>query len=128
MKKQSGITILGFIFFAIIFVVFSIITMKLVPIYIDNFYIRSAAKSLNELPDSALSGNPYQVTQTLIEKMQNQLAINEVRHLTRKDIKVDYHQNHYTVSIQYTRKVKLFGNLSAVVDFNEVQTVKSRGY
>lgn len=53
MKKQRGLTLIGFIFILIIAAFFALMAMRLVPSYVEYFGVVKAMKSLAAEPNSA---------------------------------------------------------------------------
>lgn len=118
MKKQAGVTLIGFIFFAIAICVLGLLAMRIAPVYINHYRVVHAAKSLRSLPKSVLSQSPIMVASTLRNKLTSQLYVNGIKSVKAKNIKIKYKSNKYSVMVNYEVKKPLFYNMTLLFDFN----------
>ena len=125
MKKQQGITLSGFIGFAIIICVMGLMAMKIVPVYINHYRVSHALKSLQSLPKSELGQSPVMVAQYLRSKVASQLYVNNIRTVKSKDIKISYKRNKYTLSLSYEVRKPFFANMTLLFDFKTKVEVTS---
>lgn len=126
MRKQQGLTFIGFIFASACLIFGCIVIMRLFPVYYGQYVLKRAVESLNTLPDTTFKGTPSVVAMRLREKLDNQLAIESVNFITRGDIKIKFSKPHYDVNVNYERRVKLIGNLDVVATFAHTYQVGKR--
>lgn len=111
MKRQRGVTFVGMVFIAGLIVFGAIIGLKLVPAYIEY------ATVTNHLRDIARgegrSGNPAEVMAAFRKRAQ----IDDIQAVTAEDLSVEKDGNDVVITASYSTKIKLFGNLSACIDF-----------
>jgi hypothetical protein len=113
-KRQQGLTfisilfILGFIGFVVL------LTLKIVPIYLDHSKVKSALEALKETPDLSSKGE-YEIRDSLTKRFN----INYVTDVTKDDITIVKHGGYVKVDIEYETIVKLFGNLSVLAEFHD---------
>jgi len=109
----------GFWFLLIAF--FTLIALKLVPIYLDSFTIGSVISDLGKEPGLAAK-TPREVA-TMIER---RLDINMVKGLTADDIIIDKVGDTMTISAEYEVREKMVGNVDVIVSFNKSVEVTAR--
>lgn len=114
MKKQRGVTAMGWLVILGLIAFFVFIGLKLLPVYIENFSVVSSIKSLKSEP---------QVTQKtsaqILTLIDRRFQINDVENASRKNITITKKPGVLTVSCKYSVTKKLFGPLSIVADFDE---------
>lgn len=118
MKKQSGVTLIGFVFFAVCICVLGLLVLRIVPVYIKHYYVVHAAQSLRELPKDELDHDPMLVSQYLRTKLRLQLYTNEVRFIKPKQIKIRRERKAFTVQIKYEVRQHLVYNVTLLFDFD----------
>ena len=111
---QKGASMWGLLFGISLFVLFALITMKLVPAYLDNNKIISALDSLSEQPGVGNWSRRQiinRVSDTLyIDMASDLLELNEALTIIRqKQTKL--------ISIDYERVIPMAFNISALLDF-----------
>ena len=111
MKRQRGVTFVGMIFIAALIVLGAIIALKLVPAYIEYATVVQHLREIARSPDAR--GSPREI-QTLFSK---RAQIDNIKVVTADDIEVTREGDSVVLTAAYQTKVKLFGNLSACIDF-----------
>lgn len=119
--RQRGMTPIGWIFVFLLIAFFTLIALKLVPIYLDSFTIGSVISDLKKEPGIA-DKNPRQVV-AIIEK---RLDINMVKGITADDIFVEKVGDTLSISAEYEVRENLFANVDVVVSFNKSVEVSAR--
>lgn len=118
--KQQGMTLIGMILTLATVVVLGLVVMRVVPIYIKNYEVKHAIKSLQTLDSQLFSMNAGSNAHILRNRLMNQLNVSGVDSIKRKDVKiVPKSVNIYEVSLQYTSKSPLIANISLLVEFDE---------
>ena len=111
MKRQRGVTFVGMIFIATLIVLGAIIALKLVPAYIEYATVVQHLRELARSPDAR--GSPREI-QVLFSK---RAQIDNIKAVTADDIEVTREGDSVVLTAAYQTKVKLFGNVSACIDF-----------
>ena len=111
MKRQRGVTFVGMIFIAALIVLGAIIALKLVPAYIEYATVVQHLREIARSPDAR--GSPREI-QVLFSK---RAQIDNIKVVTPDDIEVTREGDSVVLTAAYQTKVKLFGNLSACIDF-----------
>ena len=112
MKRQRGVTVVGMMFIAGLTVFAAIIGIKLVPAYIEYATVVNHLREIARSPDarSASAGD--------IRTMFNKRAqIDTISAVTGDDIEVEKEGSEIVLRARYSTRIKLFGNLSACLDF-----------
>ncbi len=112
--RQRGMTLLGMAFAAFLLGFFTLLVLKIGPIYLEHYKVVSSLKSLEQMPD--LAGKSRREVRTLLEK---RLDINMVENVTGDDIQVSREDGVTTVTVTYAVEKPLIGNLSVVVYFDD---------
>lgn len=124
MKQQQGMTFLGMIMVMAAIIIVAVMGMRVVPVLIDNYQIKSSIKSLETLDTNSLSEDATANVQILKDKLMNQLYINGFG-----DIKADQVvitptvPGTYSVTIKYVVVKALAYNMSLLFDFNNAEEV-----
>ena len=111
--RQRGMTPIGWIFVFLLIAFFTLIALKLVPIYLDSLTIASAITDLKKEPGIGAK-TPREVV-AIIEK---RLDINMVEGITTDDIFVEKVGDTMTISADYEVRKNMLGNVDVVVSFN----------
>jgi hypothetical protein len=111
LRKQAGITLSGFLMWAVIFALVALLGFKLGPVYMEAATIKKHLKTVaHEVP----SGNRKDVENAF----SNRAQIDRIEVITPRDIVIDKDASGVRLSAQYTTRVPLVANLSACMDFN----------
>jgi len=114
LKNQQGVTGLGWLIILGLIAFFVSLGLKIYPIYWENYNIKSALSSLEKT--EGISRMSRAKIRSLLEA---KLDINYIRSLTRKNIKVNKRNGAVIVTIDYTVKKPLVGQLSLLAEFHE---------
>lgn len=107
-------TMIGILFMLILIGFFTLLTLKILPIYLEHFKVVSSLKSLEQTPDLTHMSRRH-----ILGLMEKRLDINMVDQVTRQDIEVSKQDGTVLVSVAYSVEKPLFGNLSVIVDFDD---------
>lgn len=113
-NRQQGLTLISLILILGLIGVTVLLTLKIVPIYLDHGKVTSALEALKEMPDLASKGE-YEIRDSLNKRF----TINYVYDVKQDNIKVIKHGNYVKVDIEYETVVNLVGNLSALAEFHD---------
>ncbi len=110
--QQRGVTFVGMVFIAGLIVFGAIIGIKLVPAYIEYATVVNHLRELARSPE-ARSGTP----RDLIAAFNKRAQVDDIRSVTSEDLEVIKDGDQVVLTAAYSTKIKLFGNLSACIDF-----------
>ncbi len=119
-KRQRGLTFISLIFVLGIAGFFVLLALKVGPIYLDHSKVLSALAAVEEAPDAATLSE-----HEIREMLRKRFDLNYVSDVDAKDIKI-YKSGYYLkVEIEYEVIKKIMGNLSVLVEFDDVVEVGS---
>ncbi|MCG8426647.1 MAG: DUF4845 domain-containing protein [Chromatiales bacterium] len=114
LNKQRGMTFLGWLIVLAIIGFFALLTIKIVPVYLENYTIKSVLESLNEEPLIT------QKTSREVKAMvMRRIDINGVRDIKSEHVIVKKSPGLMDVKIQYTVQKNMMGNLDILVNFSD---------
>ncbi len=113
-RPQCGMTLIGILFLLVLIGFFTLLTLKILPIYLEHFKVVSSLESLEQTPDLAKMNR-----RQIVNLMDKRLDINMVENVTAKDVEVLKQDGRVMVSVVYSVEKPLFGNLSVIVDFDD---------
>ncbi|MGR9013983.1 MAG: DUF4845 domain-containing protein [Gammaproteobacteria bacterium] len=113
-KKQQGLTLISIILILGFIGFFVLLTLKVVPIYLDHGKVKSALEALKAMPD-VQTKSEYEIRDSLTKRF----LINYVYDVKKEDISVVKHGNYVKVDIEYETVVKLVDNLSLLAEFHD---------
>jgi Tfp pilus assembly major pilin PilA len=112
MKRQRGVTFVGMVFIAGLIVFGAIIGIKLVPAYIEYATITNHLRELANGPEGR-GGNNAEI----ISGFRKRAQVDDIRSVPAEDLSIEKDGNTVLITAAYSTKIKLFGNLSACLDF-----------
>lgn len=114
-RRQSGITLFGMVLVVFVVVFFTLLVMKLLPAYLNNFKVESDLKNLVQQPNaSRLSMSE------IMDGLERRFEIDEVSYVhLSKNLTVTRITGGKRIVIKYSVLVPMFYNVSAIVDFND---------
>jgi len=113
-KKQAGMTGIGWLLVLVIIGFFVMILLKIGPVYLENYSVKSVLNSLATEP--LITKKSSQEIKKIIMK---RLKINGVYNFDRKNIKVKRTPGMVTVDINYTVQKDMVGNIDVLISFSE---------
>jgi hypothetical protein len=113
-SRQQGLTLISLVFILGLIGFFVLLTLKIVPIYLDHGKVKSALEALQETPELA-SKSEFEIRDSLNKRF----SINYVYDVKPENIKVVKHGNYVKVDVEYETVVNLVGNLSALAEFHD---------
>lgn len=119
-KYQQGMSSLSLLVLLAVIGFFLTALFKLGPLYLDNYFVSAAIKSLKN--DKIHDISDAQIRRTL-DKL---FTINGVRDITAREVKVDRQKTHTIVSMEYEKRVAFMGNVDVVVKFKDVYDTAGR--
>ncbi len=107
-------TATGWLVVLVIIGIFAAIAMKIGPVYLQNYTVKSILESLKNEP--LITQQPSTMVTNMIMR---RLDINGISTLKKKNIKVNKSPGVMQVSIDYKVQKKVFGNLEALMTFSD---------
>ena len=112
MRREQGVTLTGFIVVAVIMIFVLLFAFKVGPPYFEYYTIKKQLKVLANDPVSrAPTRRDFESAFTARQTMENITSIGA------GDVTITKDGNEVVLSAEYSTKVRLFGNLSACMDF-----------
>ena len=113
-STQRGMTLIGMLILLAFIGVFVLAGLKLTPLYLEYFNVKSALESTRD----ELSGTRPTVT-SLKTAVQNRLDVNNVTGFSAADLTVVRKGRSTVLKAQYEGRAAFIGNVYLVVAFNE---------
>ncbi len=117
-KKQQGLTFISLVFVLGLIAFFVILGLKIGPIYLNHSKVVSTLAELKKT-----SGIEDQSEAEIRDSLSKRFNINYVDDVTQKDITIIHHENYLKVVIAYEVVTNIIGNLSVLVEFNDVMEI-----
>jgi hypothetical protein len=109
--RQSGLTILGFIFVAAVVVSLALLGFRVAPSYIEYF-------SVEKILRQVLAGTSDVVTIGEVRRdFDRRSGADYIESVRPSDIEMTKSGNSITISASWTRTLHLFGNVSLLLEF-----------
>jgi hypothetical protein len=113
-KRQNGMTGLGWLTVLALIGFFSLLTIKLVPIYLEHYSIKTILLSLKEEP--LITKKSPQEIRTLLKR---RLKVNGVYDLDKNAITIKKSTGVLKVDITYEIRKNMAGNIDVLVHFSD---------
>ena len=114
LKKQRGMTGLGWLTIMFLIGFFAFLGVKIIPTFLENYQVKSVVKSLKEEP--MITKKSVREIRKLIKK---RLTINSVYDLKKEDIKIKKSGGVTTVEIAYEVRKPMVSNIFIVIAFSD---------
>lgn len=123
-QKQQGMTVFAFLFTVVSVVIIGVLLMRIIPVYVQDYEVKSSIKALKNLPPSSFTSNTMSNVSMLKDKLINQLSLNGIYDIKPEQIKVSGNQpGRYTVTLDYVVVKSLVYNISLMFTFNNSEEV-----
>ena len=121
LKKQRGMTAVGWIIVLGLIGFFVLLTLRLIPGYLEFLNVSGALESLQNEPGITQKSPPE--IRTMLSK---RFDVNDVHTIKAKDVKIEQKSGRLVVSVYYEVRVPVMGNVDAVSKFEkEVEVVRN---
>jgi hypothetical protein len=115
LKSQQGLTMISIALILGLIAFFTLLILKIVPIYMDHNKVAGALNELRNSPD-LINMSEHEIRESLSKRFN----INYVYDVTQEDIQIIKHGDYLKVAIEYEVAKKIAGNLSVLAEFNDV--------
>jgi hypothetical protein len=112
MRKQKGLTLVSMVIVGAMIFFVLLIGMKLIPSYIEYFKVQNHLRELMRSPELR-DGTP----QAIRSAFDRRATIDDITVVTGKDLEIGGTPPNHTLGASWSSKVPLFGNVSAIIDF-----------
>ncbi len=112
-SRQRGLSMIGFLFVAVVLIMVAMLAMKLVPAYIEFFSVKKILATMGQESDLRSKSNAE--IRSAFARRANTGYVTVVK---PEDLTIDRRGGTPVISADYEFRTKLFGNVSLVVDFN----------
>lgn len=113
-RYQTGMTAIGWLLVLGLIAFFTLITLRLVPLYLEYGKVASVIESLKSEP--GITSKPRT---EIVKLVSRRFDVNDVRNVDARIIKVSKDKGVLTVSIDYERRQHLIGNVDVVAVFDK---------
>lgn len=110
MRKQSGMALLGLLFWGVFIASAFTFGIKIAPEYIDYYKIRKSVKAVA----SESNGKTLFEIRTAFDK---HLAVNHINVIKGSDLDISKEGSEIIIAFNYERRISLFHNISLLIDF-----------
>ncbi len=111
---QNGMTAIGWMLMLGLIAFFTLITLRLVPLYMEYAKVASSLESLQNEP-----GITRKTKAEIIRMLQKRFDVNDVMTVSAKEIKIKKDKGILTISIDYERREHLISNIDIVATFDK---------
>ncbi|MBS1225013.1 MAG: hypothetical protein H6R24_1691 [Proteobacteria bacterium] len=113
-RRQRGMTVIGMLLLIIVIAFVALIAMKVVPMYVQYFSIKSTIESIRKEPQVAQMS-----AQDIQNAIQKRFDIGYVDNIMARDLKIRNDRNGRVLDLVYQDERTLFYGLSVVLKVNE---------
>ncbi|MBK8181682.1 MAG: DUF4845 domain-containing protein [Candidatus Competibacteraceae bacterium] len=114
LESERGMTLIGMLLLIIVIAFIALIAMKVVPMYVQYYSIKSTIESIRKEPQLAQMS-----AQDIHNGIQKRFDIGYVSNLTARDLKIRNESGGRVLDLVYQDERALFYGLSVVLKVNE---------
>jgi len=114
LNKQRGLTFISLVFILGLIAFFTLLVLKIAPIYFNNSKVKNALAAVEQSVDITTK-----TRQEILSSLDKRFNMNYVEYVTQDDIKIIAQPGYVKVDIEYERVEPIMGNLSVLVEFHE---------
>jgi uncharacterized protein DUF4845 len=119
MRKQRGVTLSGFLVWAVLAIVVALIGFKLLPPYMEFLSIQTQFKAIANDPEGRQG-----VRRVIEDLFQRRAAIENISAISGKDIQITKEGDRVVLSAEYTQCIPFVFNIRACMDFTPSSAAK----
>ena len=113
-QRQRGLTFISLVFLLGLIGFFTLLILKIGPIYFNNSKVKNALAAVEESTDIT-----KKTRREILTSLDKRFDINYVEYVTHDDIKIIAQPGYVKVNVDYERVEPIMGNLSVLVEFHE---------
>lgn len=111
--QQRGLSMIGFLFVAVMLILVAMVAMKLVPAYVEFFSVKKILVAMGQESELRSKSNA-----DIRSDFARRAGAGYVSVVKPEDLSVDRSSGVPVISAEYQFRTKLIGNVSLVVDFS----------
>ncbi|ABA58912.1 DUF4845 domain-containing protein [Nitrosococcus oceani] len=119
-KQQGGMSFLGWILVLALLALVGLGIMRLFPLYMEYFSVKTSLESLVNQPDLHAMGKT-----NIRNALLRRLDINDVAHVSKENIEIIKTRRTVTVAVDYEVRTPFLGNIDLMAHFNPLIEVSS---
>lgn len=112
-SQQRGLTMISFLFVAVVLIMLAMLAMKLVPAYLEFFSVKKILATMGQEADLRSKSNA-EIRNDFVKRA----SVGYVTVVKPEHLAIDRSGGVPVVSVDYEFRTKLVGNVSLVVDFS----------
>jgi hypothetical protein len=113
-KHQAGMTAIGWMIMIVLVGFLAIFFIKLVPVYIESFTVRSVITGLGKE-----AGGDFSTVQNVREAIDRRFSINSVTSVEANEVIIEPSEAGFSLSLDYEVRVPFVYNIELVAKFSE---------
>ena len=110
-RSQRGLTILGFLFVAVVVVAVALVGFRVFPAYVEYYSVK---KALEQSVEESPTGNIAEIRRAFDRK----LSASYIESIRPTDIQVSREGNKLVASVSWQRVLHMIGNASILLEFD----------
>ena len=114
MKRERGLTMISWLLIFVMVGAFIMVGMKIGPVYLDHYSIKTIVKSLGQEP--LISRKPVHEIRSMLF---SRFDINNIRHLHKDNVTIRRSGGVTEIEVKYEERRNIVGNLDAVMSFQD---------
>jgi sensor histidine kinase regulating citrate/malate metabolism len=115
-RRQRGLSMMGFLFVAVVVVACVMIGFRVMPAYIEHYSVQKA------LEEALATAKDLNSTAEIRNAFQRRADAGYIESVQSRDIEVTKSKNEVTASVEWTRKLPLVANVSLWLEFEASAT------
>lgn len=120
--KQQGVGLILWLFVVVVIATTAALTIKLAPIYAENYMLKRILDSVREEAESIKSEGNGDFTRATRDFILQRLQVNRIHYVTNNNIAINNAVTNLNVRILYEVRVPIMANIDAILHFdNSVQ-------
>ena len=112
MKQERGLTMSGFLILSIVLIFAALFVFKLLPPYLEYFYVQKAVDSVTKELDLQTA-----TLKDIRSAFDKRALIDNITTISSEDLAINKEGNNVVIEANYSVKMPIVGNVSACVDF-----------
>ena len=112
MHKQRGVSMFGFLLIAIVVIILAMLTMKLVPAYVEFFSVKKILNAMGQDSETKSMSNA-----DIRNSFAKRAEVGYVTVVKPDDLDIDRTGGNLVISTEYEYRTPLIANISLIVDF-----------
>lgn len=112
MHKQRGVSLFGFMLIAIVVIILAMLTLKLVPAYLEFFSVKKILNAMGQDSETKSMSNAE-----IRNSFAKRAGVGYVTVVKPENLDIDRSSGNVVISTEYEYRTPLVANISLIVDF-----------